>query len=166
MLEVFFDGSCIPNDRSGIPCYAFIIKKDGDMIHSDYGPAGTPNSENATNSVAEYIALIKSLEWLKESGYASVPEGEINSPLFLTEASDEKLQNMVIKGDSRLVINQVSGKFKVRTAHIRPLHKKAMSLIVKFKNLKIMWVPREENAEADRLTNTAYREAKRDIQRL
>ena len=162
-VEVFFDGSCIPNDRSGIPCYAFIVKKDGVIIHSAHGLAGKPNSETATNSVAEYTALIKSLEWLSQNGYASVADDEINSPLFPSEVNTEKLQDIVIKGDSRLGVNQVNGKFKVGTPHIKPLYKNAMSLILKFRNLKIMWIPREQNAEADKLTTLAYRVAKREL---
>ena len=78
MLEVFFDGLCIPNNRGGIPCYGFLIKKDGQVIYSDKGVASKPFSDEATNNVAEYTALIKALQWLKENGYASsVPEGEM-----------------------------------------------------------------------------------------
>ena len=164
MLEVFFDGLCIPNDRSGIPCYGFLIKKDGEMIHSDKGVAAKPFSDEATNNVAEYTALIKALQWLKENGYASlVPEGEIDSPLFRTAEraannNSSGNNNIFIKGDSALVINQVTGKFKIKTKHIRPLYKKAMSLIAQFHAPKIVWIPREENAEADRLSYLAYKE--------
>lgn len=163
MLEVFFDGSCIPNDRTGIPCYAFIVKKDGKTIHSSHGLAGKPNSHEATNSVAEYVALIKALEWLKENHYSSVPEGEISSPLFATakRAQNPSLQDKItIRGDSSLVVKQVTGKFKVRTPHIRPLHKKAMTLMAQFRNLSITWIPRENNSEADRLSYKAYKEAR------
>jgi len=167
MLEVFFDGSCVPNDRTGIPCYAFIVKKDGKTIHSSHGLAGKPNSNEATNSVAEYVALIKALEWLKENGYTSVPEGEISSPLFTSPDGAQKpsLQdNITIKGDSALVVKQVTGKFKVRTPHIKPLHKKAMSLMVQFRNLNITLVPRENNSEADRLSYKAHKEARMGLQ--
>ena len=168
MLEVFFDGSCIPNDRTGIPCYAFIVKKDGERIHSSYGLAGKPNSSEATNSVAEYIALIKALEWLKENGYASVPDGEISSPLFASSdaVQSESLEDKItIKGDSALVVKQVTGQFKVGTPHIKPLYNKAMALIGKFRNLRITWIPRESNSEADRLTQMAYKEASMGLEK-
>src|SRR5918911_2645558 len=153
MLEVFFDGLCIPNNRNGIACYGFLIKKDGKVIHSDKGVASKPFSDEATNNVAEYTALIKALQWLKENGYASsVPEGEIDSPLFRTaESANNNLSgnnniidnpgsdNIVIKGDSALVISQLTGKFKVKTKHIRPLYKKAMSIIVQFRSPNIIW---------------------------
>jgi ribonuclease HI len=174
MLEVFFDGLCIPNDRSGIPCYGFLIKKDGQVIHSDKGVAAKPFSDEATNNVAEYTALIKALEWLKENGCASlVPEGEIDSPLFRTAESAQDSSgnnnigspgnNIVIKGDSALVINQLTGKFKIKTKRIRPLYKKTMSLLAQFYAPKIIWIPREENAEADRLSKVAYKEARKTI---
>lgn len=135
-----------------------------------------PFSDEATNNVAEYIALIKALEWLKENGYSSLQEGEIDSPLFHTPASandlsmnnnnDKKTKpgnNIIIRGDSALVINQLIGKFKVRTKHISSLHKKAISLIAQLRSPKIMWIPREENAEADRLSELAYKEARKTI---
>lgn len=181
MLEIYFDGLCIPNDRNGIPCYGYIIKKDGQVIHSGYGVAAKPFSDEATNNVAEYIALIKALEWLKENGYASLLEGEIDSPLFHIPERPNNLpgnnnnnnnnvdkktnpdNNIIIRGDSALVINQLMGKFKVRTKHLRPLHKKAISLIGRFHSPTIIWIPREENAEADRLSELAYKEARKTI---
>ena|SRR5690348_3792222 len=73
MLEVFFDGLCIPNHRYGIACYGYLIKKDDDgkvIIYSDKGVVSKPFSDEATNNVAEYTALIKSFQWLKENGDA------------------------------------------------------------------------------------------------
>ncbi len=168
MLEVFFDGSSIPNDRTGIPCYAFIVKKDGKIIHSSHGLASKPNSNEATNNVAEYVALIKSLEWLIENGYASVPEDEIRSPLFAStdRTKNPSLQeNITIKGDSALVVKQVTGKFKVRTPHIKPFHKKAVSLMAQFRRLNMTLIPRESNSEADRLSYKAYKEASMGLQK-
>src|SRR5918911_3528035 len=99
MLEVFFDGLCIPNNRNGIACYGFLIKKDGKVIYSDKGVASKPFSDEATNNVAEYTALIKALQWLKENGYAKVvvvPEGEeeiVHSPSLFRTAEGEVNNN-------------------------------------------------------------------------
>jgi ribonuclease HI len=100
--------------------------------------------------------LIRSLEWLKENGYGSE---NANSSLFQTRSDDNPTEEIIIRGDSALIINQVNMKYKVSKAHLRPLHKRAMSLISQFRNLKIIWVPREENSEADRLSEMAYADA-------
>ena len=156
MIEVNFDGLCIPNNSEGIPCYAYLVKRDGRRVHSEYGRVPTSYSKEATNNVAEYVALIRSLEWLKENGYGSE---NANSPLFQTRSDDNPTEEITIRGDSALIINQVNMKYKVSKVHLRPLHKRAMSLISQFRNLKIIWVPREENSEADKLSEMAYADA-------
>jgi ribonuclease HI len=43
----------------------------------------------------------------------------------------------------------------VRQAHLTDLHETASNLKAQFKNIRISWVPREMNAEADRLVKDA-----------
>ncbi|MGH9992459.1 MAG: ribonuclease HI [Nitrososphaera sp.] len=137
-VEVYFDGLCQPKNPGGIACYAFVIKDLGKTIHSNYGIAAEPFSKNATNNVAEYCALIKSLEWLVANKMNSAP--------------------IVAKSDSKLVVNQLSGGYKVKAKRIIPLYRKVLMLKESFQDFAIKWVPREENREADELTNRAYRE--------
>jgi ribonuclease HI len=96
-------------------------------------------SEKATNNVAEYTALIRALEWLYENGHAS--------------------SKISVRGDSQLVVRQMAGEFKVKNRQIIPLFQKAAVLRKKFSDLTISWVPREQNSEADSLTERAYNEA-------
>lgn len=142
MIEVYFDGLCQPVNPGGIACYAFVVKKDGKTIQSDYGVAAEPFSKDATNNVAEYTALVKALEWLLANSTIS---GKVE-----------------IKSDSQLVVKQLSGEYKVKAKRIIPLYKKVLLLRSKFKDIEIKWVPREENKEADRLTNKAYAKAVQD----
>jgi ribonuclease HI len=145
-LEVFFDGLCQPYNPGGIACYAFVIKKQRpypQTIHSEYGLAAEAFTDCATNNVAEYTGIIKALEWLLQrrkqvSNY--VPT-----------------ESIIIKGDSQLVIYQIKGKYKVKAIKIIPLYQQVMTLISKFNDVDIEWVPREENSEADKLTNYAYK---------
>jgi ribonuclease HI len=67
-------------------------------------------------------------------------------------------QKIIIRGDSQLVINQIKGKYKVRAVKIIPLYQKVKSLLSKFKDIKIEWIPRDKNEEADGLSNKAYQE--------
>jgi ribonuclease HI len=57
--------------------------------------------------------------------------------------------------DSELVVDQVNGRAKVGKEHIRPLHTEACSLLQEFPNIRISWVPRKWNAEADALATKA-----------
>jgi len=59
--------------------------------------------------------------------------------------------------DSELVVDQVNGVSAVRQAHLKDLYEEARSLVAQFKSFRISWVPRELNAEADRLVNDALR---------
>ena len=146
-LEVFFDGLCQPYNPGGIACYAFIIKKQQGhphTIHSEYGLAAEPFTDYATNNVAEYTGIIKALEWLllqqqrkRRNNYTGT-------------------ESITIKGDSQLVIYQIKGKYKVKAIKIIPLYQKVMSLISKFNDMRIEWIPREKNSEADKLSNYAY----------
>jgi Reverse transcriptase-like len=67
-------------------------------------------------------------------------------------------QKIIIRGDSQLVINQIKGKYKVRAVKIIALYQKVKSLLSKFKDIKIEWIPRDKNKEADKLSNKAYQE--------
>src|SRR4051794_32879424 len=52
------------------------------------------------------------------------------------------------------MVNQLNGEWKVKAEHLQPFYKQAVSLIQQFADLKIMWVLRKANAEADALAST------------
>ena len=139
LIEIYFDGLCQPINPGGIACYAFVVKSDGKTIYSDYGLATEPFSCDSTNNVAEYTGLAKALEWLVENNVIS-----------------DKVE---IHSDSQLIVNHLRGLYKVKAKRIIPLYQKVLVLKSKFHDLQIHWVPREENKEADMLTNEAYNRA-------
>ena len=96
-----------------------------DQISKEIGPA--------THNVAEYHALIEGLKLAR--GYG--------------------IQHVRVYMDSEIVVDQVNGVSVVREAHLRELHEQARGLVTQFKSFRISWVPRELNAEADRLVNDA-----------
>ena len=85
----------------------------------------------ATNNVAEYRAVIAGLELAAEHGAARV----------------------VLRSDSRLLIEQLAGRFRVKAEHLRPLHGRAKELIDGFDKVTLAHIPRELNTHADRLAN-------------
>ena len=86
----------------------------------------------ATNNVAEYRGLIAGLELYRE--YA--------------EGAD-----LEVRLDSKLVVEQMSGNWKIKHPSMRPLAVEANKL-APF-GTRFVWVPREQNKEADRLANEA-----------
>jgi ribonuclease HI len=131
-VQVYFDGLCQPVNPGGTACFAFIVKDRENTIHSKFGVA----AYDSTNNVAEYKAIIRALEWLQANNYQN--------------------EKIIVRGDSQLVIRQIERKFKVRASNIIPLYRDAIYLISKFKHIQFELIPREQNKEADKLTNYAY----------
>ena len=93
----------------------------------------------ATNNVAEYTALI----------------------LGLQAAFDIDQQAQIeVRMDSKLVIEQMSGRWKIKHPDMIELGRKVQSLIAS-KEVSFTWIPREKNGLADALANRAMDEAGR-----
>jgi len=86
-----------------------------------------------TNNEAEYMALIEGLLALIMHGITSV----------------------TIFGDSQLVINQVTNKYKVKSDNLIPLYNEVKELIKKFDYIEFMHILRNKNKRADQLANTS-----------
>ncbi len=86
-----------------------------------------------TNNVAEYRALIAGLEAARAFPARSVE----------------------VRGDSKLVIEQVRGTWKVKQAHLRPLVDEVRRLLEPYERVTLTHVPREQNTDADLLVNAA-----------
>ncbi|WP_424887711.1 bifunctional RNase H/acid phosphatase [Streptomyces sp. XH2] len=87
----------------------------------------------ATNNVAEYRGLIAGLEAAK----ALDPAAEVR-----------------VRMDSKLVVEQMSGRWKIKHPDMRPLAARARALFPAGQ-VAYEWIPREENKHADRLANEA-----------
>ena len=84
-----------------------------------------------TNNVAEYTAAIRGLE----------------------EAERLGARRVLLRSDSQLLINQLTGRYRVKTPHLVPLHRRIRELVMRFERVTFEHVPRERNGEADRLAN-------------
>ena len=85
----------------------------------------------ATNNVAEYTAAIRGLERARELGAT----------------------HLLLRSDSRLLIEQLAGRWKVKNPTLQRLHHEARSLIKGFDEVQLEHVRRERNVEADALAN-------------
>ena len=91
-------------------------------------PIGT-----TTNNVAEYRAAIAGLDAARASG----------------------AEHVILQGDSKLVIEQLAGRWKVKQPHLKPLHEQARRLLDGFATVELVHVRREHNTDADALVNAA-----------
>lgn len=136
-IFVYFDGLCEPKNPGGVATFGVVVKRGEETIFEDSGIAfAEPWTAEASNNVAEYSAIIHGLEWLDLN--------HLNSSCI------------VLRGDSRLVVNQLLGLFKVKAMRIVELYQRAVKLLARFKDIHIEWVERSKNKEADLLSRIAY----------
>jgi ribonuclease HI len=139
MIEVWVDGLCGPINPGGTGCFGYIIKRNGETLEKHYDVIGS--SEDMTNNVAEYTALVRVLERIRS-----------------LKLDKEKI---VVKADSKLVAYGmgidpvVRRSWKIKALRLLPLHAKAKKL-ANGMDITFQWVQREENEEADRLCRLAY----------
>lgn len=87
----------------------------------------------ATNNVAEYRGLIAGLD-------DALNLGATEAAVYL---------------DSKLLVEQMSGRWKVKHPDLIELHAKARDRARRFARISYSWIPRERNTHADRLANEA-----------
>lgn len=113
----------------GPAAYGVVLQtEDGQTLK-----ALSKNLGQATNNVAEYHALLAALEF----------------------ALEHHVPRLKVFSDSELLVRQVQGYYKVRSADLKPLHERARNAIARLEAFSIQHVPRAENREADRLANQA-----------
>jgi len=86
-----------------------------------------------SNNVAEYYGLIAALDY----------------------AQAHKIRALRIESDSELLVKQMRGQYKVKSADLQPLFERAKKMMQGFESFRIDHVYREQNREADALANEA-----------
>jgi ribonuclease HI len=91
------------------------------------------NIGRETNNVAEYFALLAALDY----------------------ATTHHITALRIRSDSELLVRQMQGRYKVKSADLKPLHERAAKLARQLQYFAIEHVRRELNRDADALANVA-----------
>jgi ribonuclease HI len=152
-IEGIFDGCCEPTNPGGHAAWGAVIKINGEKVWESSGYCGV--GPMMSNNVAEYSGCLAVLEYVK-----TIPG------------------SLLIRGDSKLVIEQLSGRWNTNcTACGKPLGKKCFCRVPKpglyypmylkaksildeqrkFRSIKFKWVPREQNADCDFLSKEELR---------
>ena len=84
-----------------------------------------------TNNYAEYTAVKKAIEI----------------------AAENKVEELVLRSDSQLLVRQILGEYKVKSSGLKPIYLECMDLIKKIKTFKVEHVRREFNKKADEIAN-------------
>ena len=126
MYKIYCDGASRSNP--GEASIGISIQNDEQEIDTISKKIGV-----ATNNVAEYEGLRTALDYCDKNN----------------------LKDVQIYLDSLLVVQQVNGKYKVKSKNLKNLFSQCTDLIEKIDNLEIHHVPREQNKRADELANIA-----------
>ncbi|HWV24887.1 MAG TPA: ribonuclease HI family protein [Thermomicrobiales bacterium] len=124
-FDIVFDGGSLGNPGKGYGSYE--IMSAGEVYH---GPHRHEYGDRITNNQAEYMTLIEALKWLASD-----------------LGDDRKRARVRIHGDSRLVVNQVNGVWKVKHANMIPLVDQVKKLFKEFGSCTIEWHPRAKSVE-------------------
>ncbi|WP_410607892.1 bifunctional RNase H/acid phosphatase [Amycolatopsis sp. lyj-109] len=109
--------------------YGAVVKdRDGQVLAERKESLGI-----VTNNVAEYNGLIAGLAAAAELGASTVD----------------------VRMDSKLVVEQMSGRWKIKHPDMQPLAERAKELAAGFGRVRYEWIPRAQNSHADRLANEA-----------
>ena len=126
-VVIYADGASLGNP--GPAAIGAIIKdEEGNLLARISQRIG-----RTTNNQAEYRAIIAALE----------------------KAISLGAKHVKVNSDSELVVKQISGRYKVKKIALRPLYQKIIQLIGSLEGFTIAYIPREQNAEADKLANVA-----------
>lgn len=116
----------------GPAAYGIVIRDGhtGEVAMSDARLIG-----HATNNVAEYQGLIAGLEAVREEMERIAVDGKVE-----------------VRMDSKLVVEQMSGRWKIKDAKLLSLAQRARA-VMQGMQIEFVWVPRGQNADADALLN-------------
>jgi ribonuclease HI len=130
-MVVYCDGLCEPVNPAGHACWAWVAVQDGALRAQARGYLG--HGPGMTNNLAEYHALLEALRAVQKA--------------------DEHVDEF--RTDSKLVVEQVNGRWAVNAPALRPLVEDARRLL-KETGGRLIWVPRAENERADALSRREY----------
>lgn len=131
MIEAWFDGAVEPVNPGGHGGFGIVVKCNGRVIHSDSVYVG--RWPELSNNCTEYAGCIAVLRY------------------FLREG----IKQAVVYGDADMIVKQINLQLKIRGGAYIPYFHEAYSLKRQLPEVKIVWIPREQNAEADELSKQA-----------
>jgi len=129
-FKVFSDGGSRGNP--GQAAYGFVIyDHEENVVYQEGKRIGI-----ATNNVAEYMGVLKALEYLSKN-------------------TQKEVGSIACFMDSMLVAQQLSGNWKIKNEHLRDLYYSVKNIEDLFPHVTYTAIRREHNKKADSLVNQA-----------
>lgn len=135
--KMYFDGATGPTNP-GQSGYGAVLYRNSEEVDTRSQRIG-----HATSNTAEYRGLIAGLEMAFAHG----------------------VEELIVCGDSQLIIRQVFRGMRVLTPHLEPLRDQARDLISRFKFVADAWISREHNKRADELSTQGLPQFERKFNR-
>ena len=126
MIEIYTDGASRGNPGEGAIAFVFVEHEKVILFKAEY-------IGKTTNNVAEYRAMISAL----------------------SEAINKNIKEVILTSDSKLVISQIKGVYKIKVEHLKKLNEKIKELSLQFDRIDFKNVKRENRfiSIADKLCN-------------
>jgi ribonuclease HI len=133
-IKAWFDGVCEPVNPGGHAAFGAAVVVDGMTVLATGGYVG--NGALMSNNCAEYSGFIAAAEeCMKHAGV------------------------VIIRGDSKLVVNQLQGLWKVNGGLYMPYYQRAIVLWSQLKiRTRLEWIPRDQNEVCDDLSKQVLRD--------
>jgi ribonuclease HI len=123
------DGACRGNPGPGSAAAVVADEAGATLLERGYHLGET------TNNVAEYTALLRGLELVRDLAKGKEPP------------------KVLVRSDSELMVKQLAGEYRVKNPKLQPLFVKVKALLAGMPGSKVEHVRRELNREADALAN-------------
>ena len=134
----------------------YLLNTDGGMAFNGRRRAGDPLGEAAIGVLLRTPRLVPLDQVSKAIGPASQNVAEYKALIEgLRLARRHGIERIRVYMDSELVVEQMNGRADVKEPRLRELHEAASGLADEYRSIRIAWVPREMNAEADGLVRAA-----------
>lgn len=140
--NAYFTGLCEPNP-GGVMAWGFVIDADGDLVTK---AAVRSTCEANTNNVAAYYAF-------------GLLVREVVDLLSASEAKRKRFAGLHVRGDSKLVVEQINGQWQVKAEALAPLHRRCLELLKDTGQPWVLeWIEHGLNTAAVRAAAGAYRQ--------
>jgi len=130
VINVYIDGGSRGNP--GQAAIGFVILDDkGKEVYRFGKKVG-----HCTNNTAEYIAIFELLKYIVEKF-----------------SKNKRAEPITIYSDSELLVRQINGEYRVKSANLKEIYKKICSLLEMLPQVKVKYLSREKNRVADWIVN-------------
>lgn len=133
MITLTFDGGAAPNPGKGYGSYRAVSNTNPPF---EVSGSRIQFGEHLTNNQAEYMALRAGLERVVRT---------LSNGFYGDQFPKASECRLLIYGDSRLVIKQVAGKYKIKVPHLKELREQVMGYLACFKSWQAHWHGRSKS---------------------